>query len=440
MALLNKIKDLPRYVWSSSSLNLVCTIEQKSSEIIRGLPEVLEAWKSDDEKAIGKLERGCDVLGGVMKGSKEHMSVVKLLADNQNYYGKHKVASGSVRRARSMLNDEDSKGKEGKILLLAQAKAEFNSGDFRESLRLGKEVLFVTNEKDEPLVKGSSLTGLALSELMVYLTAVYETDDFDEGEELRIIDIFKDAVKTLKNAPEDHQSPPVVIATASAMHNLYIATSALLNLYSAKNYDLPHHIETPTDDISNTLNDFASDSFFFESLPYYHHLSQSLLASIYCTSAFHILFKNKREKAELKEGDLQAASQASQEALKICEMLKKNGCYDPILMSRSLFLLATCFARANSAVTSEGLFNSSIDLLKKQQRSASLSPLAMLSLRDTYNANAMLYDNWENRYNDAEKLRLLADDLEMSTMVESWRYKPGILSGLWFFTHSDFYL
>lgn len=449
--LTKKIAELPRHVWSSAGLNLVCTIEQKSSEIIRGIPDALEAWNSncsgsgdDDKNAVTKLERICEEVSlgnsSVTNGSKDHMSLIKLLADTQNYYGKYKAASKSIRRAGAMLSCEEDRSKERITLLLAQAKAEFNSGDFRESSRLGKEAQCMASYKDGPLVEGCSLMAVALSDLMIYLQ---QYDYGDPDEELRIIESINDVVLSLQRSTNANRSPQAILATCSAMHNLCIATFALLHSNSNNQNNLSssnnNHIRIPNK-ISDTLDYLTSHSYIYENHPYYQHLGHNLLASIYCTSAFYNLFHTN---TIIKEGHLKAASKASQEALHICEAFERDGnlyYYDPLIKSKSLFLLGTCFAnKAHSAIKSEELFTSSIVMLEQQPVFS--SPFSLLSLRDAYIANAKMYDDCDDgRDNEAEKLRLLADDLEESTMVKSWRYKPGILSGLWFFTCSDFQL
>ena len=429
MAIANKLTSLPRYLYSNtaSNLNLLCTIEQNIIDTIQGLPEIKQAYETSTAKSsITTLQRGCQVMENVMKGSKEHVSSLKFLADLQNYHGLYGDSSNTIRVIRSLTQDN-----EGKALLLAQAKSEFNHGNFNESLRLGKEMQHVSSEH---LDVGCSLTAIALSKLMIYLCNVHEMDELDTKEETIIIQDFNDAVESLQNIEQDDFSRQGILASSGASHNLYIASYALSNLYTNQNISIPDHITATTDisaQLSNTIKDLTTNSFNDTIHPYYHYLHQSTLASLYCTQSHDKLFHTK----SITQEELQTTSKACQEALHICEALKKENIEDPLIFSRSLFLVAQCFAKANSAITSEGLFNSCIDLLKNQPN----SPYRDLVLRDVYSGNAELYRNWERRERDAEKFDILAKDLE-GGMVDEWKFKDGILSGLWFFTLSDFYL
>jgi len=109
------------------------------------------------------------------------------------------------------------------------------------------------------------------------------------------------------------------------------------------------------------------------------------------------------------------------------------------LSGRALHLVADCYGRAGSAVTAEGLLQSALELLDDDRYETMAGPLALLERREVYRTYAALMDNWDRRSRDADKMREKAKEMEdMNMVVDGWKGKPGIYSGLWMFTLGDF--
>lgn len=151
-------------------------------------------------------------------------------------------------------------------------------------------------------------------------------------------------------------------------------------------------------------------------------------AQLYCNMAWTLL---------PLEDELKLASEYSSTALSIVEKLQgklseREYCR---ALGRSLRLVASCYAQADSALTAEGLFQSAIDSLKK----ASKNPLSRLDLRDTHDGYAKLLHQWDKRSRDAENQEKHSGNVNES-LLEGWRGKSSICSGLDFITPGGFML
>eukprot|EP00957_Ditylum_brightwellii_P200826 15308490-Ditylum_brightwellii.AAC.1 len=117
-------------------------------------------------------------------------------------------------------------------------------------------------------------------------------------------------------------------------------------------------------------------------------------------------------------------------------------------MGRALSLAASCYALAGSAITAEGLYQSSLESLSKCSSSDGGSegpPQANIHLRNTYMWYADLCENWDKRESDVVRLRKLANEVgkgiheeEEEGTEEEWLKKDGLNGGLWFFSLGDF--
>ena len=174
------------------------------------------------------------------------------------------------------------------------------------------------------------------------------------------------------------------------------------------------------------LNLSAEEKIFFKSTK----------ARIYCNMAWAILFTSSyidvttdkgSKSAAVKEDSLKLASEYAGLALSINDDI---GNADESL-GRILCLVATCYARAGSAVTAEGLLKSAIDVLK-----ASPNPLKTIDARSACVYYSKLCKNWEKREADAIAYEELA--LEMNdTLIEPWMGASSLYSGLHMFGCND---
>ena len=170
----------------------------------------------------------------------------------------------------------------------------------------------------------------------------------------------------------------------------------------------------------------------------------------------------------LSQDLLTLASEYAGLALKLCEKWSTtlNGESDDSskhvvldwtpMYGRSLTLVASCYAKAGSAVTAEGLYNSAWDTYKTTTSSSSSSSSSSTSnnttaIADQYSpqyqkdaiscllSHAKLLSQWEKRDVDAKLKQKEAAELR-EKMPSSWQGMYGIYGGLWFFSPNDFQL
>lgn len=133
------------------------------------------------------------------------------------------------------------------------------------------------------------------------------------------------------------------------------------------------------------------------------------------------------------ENELKRASEYSSAALSFAEQLQNQVSEHEYqhALGRSLYLVALCYARAESALTAEGLFQSAIDSLEK---ASTKNPLAFLDLRDAHqDYEELLLFQWEKRSGDAEKQQEKVDEAHDS-LPGGWIDQPSLYSGLVFIT------
>lgn len=136
---------------------------------------------------------------------------------------------------------------------------------------------------------------------------------------------------------------------------------------------------------------------------------------------------------EQEKGELKLASEYSSSALSHAEKLLEQGVSEQkyrAALGRSLRLVASCYAKADSALTAEGLFQSSIDSLGQ---ACDREPLALLDLRDAYENYATLLHQWDKRSRDAEIQEEKGREVD-EALSEGWKNKSSICSGLMFIT------
>ena len=143
---------------------------------------------------------------------------------------------------------------------------------------------------------------------------------------------------------------------------------------------------------------------------------------LYCNMAWTLL---------QQDDELKLASEYSSNALFFAEKLQNQVSEQNFnwALGRSLRLVALCYARAESALTAEGLFQTAIDSLEK----ASKDPLSRLDLRDAREDYATLLHQWDKRSHDAENQEMRGQAANES-LPEGWRDKSNICCGLMFIT------
>jgi len=189
-----------------------------------------------------------------------------------------------------------------------------------------------------------------------------------------------------------------------------------------------HQLEAEPDSLDEALTSFRDvlnklEKMETSSPPLSSSLTANLIQThLYCNMAWILL---------QQEEELKLASEYSSNALSFAEKLKgevSDQDYQGAL-GRSLRLVASCYARADSALTAEGLFQSAIDSLEK----ASKDPMARLDLRDAHEHYAALLHQWDKRSRDAEIQEEKGRNVN-ELLPEGWKDKSSICSGLRFIT------
>jgi len=202
-------------------------------------------------------------------------------------------------------------------------------------------------------------------------------------------------------------------------------------------------------------------------------MAKSIRARVYCNMSWTILFfdssttnidindndDNATKQMPINEDRLKDASEHAGSALKLYEALSaddasKSSAVKPS-MGRALGLVASCYARAGSSVTAEGLFQTAIDYCAgggDGDGDRSGCSMARMDARSCLLCYSELCQNWENRGVDAKKNAGRALEMDRSLRREDtggndgtregngdgWQGKSAIYSGLWFFSIGDF--
>ena len=119
---------------------------------------------------------------------------------------------------------------------------------------------------------------------------------------------------------------------------------------------------------------------------------------------------------KMDENSLTAASESARTALKLCdEIIDAAMNTDQAeatrrslrsLSGRSLRLVADCYACAGSAVTAEGLYQSSLASLELG------NPLSSIERRLVYKSYSSLCSKWDKRTGDADKMEAKSGEVE----------------------------
>lgn len=189
-----------------------------------------------------------------------------------------------------------------------------------------------------------------------------------------------------------------------------------------------------------------------ESMNIHHtYILKATKARLYCNMAWAILFSSSYTTPNIKvqpvkEDQLKTASEYASLALKLYDEIIVLGNDHYIgdnkaikhMMGRALGLVASCYARAGSAVTAEGLLQTAIDLYQVLDNSDKEEcPITQIDSRSIYLYYSSLCSNWERRESDAKKNQNVALKINNEILSENWGDISAIYSGLWIFTLSD---
>lgn len=171
---------------------------------------------------------------------------------------------------------------------------------------------------------------------------------------------------------------------------------------------------------------------------YYVDLVNLVRARLHLNRACSIIFgihgSVQKEKTSL-ETSLAKASKCAEKSLHIYEELVIKYPRLNTSLARVLGLLGSCYKLSGSAVTAEGLFQSSIDKFDAGSLKSS-SPLSLIDLRGILLRVADLYADWDKRESDASLYQTKAADAT-EELPKYWQSAPEITSGLWLWSANN---
>mmetsp|Transcript_9229 Transcript_9229/g.13080 ORF Transcript_9229/g.13080 Transcript_9229/m.13080 type:complete len:503 (-) Transcript_9229:338-1846(-) len=447
------------------SLSLLRGVPTSTLSSIRQLPEVDSALSGSSLKeSIELLKRAADVFEQIAQEGAEHQAVLYLLGERLNDVGSHEKAVEMLQRIINIMGTDVNEKGAGVLLRLAQSKAEWNNGNFARAQMLSEEALDLeSHESDDStaqdiaLREGCAMNALGLSRL-ASLNCVDKNindnieqgataEDVQEADECRVLlgeaaqGLHDGYLRSLSQG-EASGFVELGLAGAAAYSNKGVADLICSKLDKQNNEEelsIDMTLQSWNKGLS-LLDELAQTPQELQTIPY-TAFSDMIQARIHCNIAWATLFTDTHTD-KLNAKNLTSASEHSRDALKLYDGLIEAAGDDDAAreriqpsMARALSLVASCYARAGSAVTAEGLFQSATDTLSSTVCNS--GPLHAIDRRDALMWYGHLCSNWEKRQRDAERLREEARNID-STMTEGWQGKWGIYSGLWFFNTSDF--
>lgn len=395
--------DLPTFGLSSTILGLFesPTIIKPHIKSIIQLPEVADALSANNRpvkfEQIDGLRRATDVFASFQKGGNEHCATLALLAEYWQMNAKYSESIAALEELKEYCSVEGRGKGEMADVSLALSKAFWLNGEFDQGKQECDNLLEGTVSFYSPYQELSALTGHAINRLML-------VDTLDDVFSVR--DPFRMVVKQLEGTPS--------LGLALSLLNFGVAEVVYAHVVERE-----RKVDVPLDGALRawrqgltTLKRASSKN---------KTLHMAIEARLRSNMAWALLqMKGAGDRVD-------QASEFAGDALKIYDsegMSFREG------FGRTLALVATCYHKTSSAVTAEGLFQSS---LGENEDLLLINPLAKLDIRDSIRGYADLCRDWDRREADAERLDQKAAAVE-SSMPDAWQGKLGIFSSLWFFT------
>ena len=408
-------KSEPFLGFSRSNLGLEYSFVRPVSAAIRQLPEVEAAIdKFPSASTIDNLKRSSDVFASFNKGGREHLAVQALIAECQQRLGNYDDAISALEELQQTLHSSESAHAHDfkEDIILALAKVNWMKGNFSESEELCETIISTYDDLTESfsstnLHLASAMTGKALAQL----EAMSSMDDA-----YSVRDFFRVAVKFLERHPPSANTLPQAVSLSNAG-----VAEAVYNIYLEEVNDVSMPM-TPA--LRFLFQGLQKTSVNKNSFPQILAASHSIEASIQANLAWGVL-----NYEEDRSDRLTKASEYAKTALSFYDaesIIGKEG------LCWVLSIVGSCYHKAGSAVTAEGLFQSAIN-----KNGLPNDTLTMLQLRDACNQYAKLCKQWENREKDAENLIKDAEEIEAS-LPDNWQGKSsGIHGSAWFWTPGE---
>lgn len=416
---------------------------------IRVMPEVASAINNKASRhTLDGLQRSCDVFRQINPNGDEYKAVLLLKAQTLSELNLFQDCVKDLNLILSLLKSDEDIFQ----VKLARSKMYWLQAKFDEALKDAEETSNIAPEvnfRDVPLYQGIALNSLGLCKMA--LLAVKDIDllilkDVDIQHPIaqmkdvgEVLDTFRMASSLLRNAyskskqKNDQLILPLGLASATSCINQGVAEvmNVLIKSQCVENHVSYDHAMQAWRDALNILDELSKlDTALSEKQKFMLKLSQS---QAYSNMAWTLLFSSSyvsKDAKPLKESTLKVASEYAGSALKNANALTDNdGQKVPAqyALGRALSLVATCYARAGSAVTAEGLLQTAMEKLKQHP-----NPMYTLDARSAHIYNFKLCSNWEKRNADANKSKIKA--LELDRSIGKWEGASSIYSGCSFIT------
>jgi hypothetical protein len=491
---LSESKSTPASTESSNLPSLLASISSDTIATIRTLPEISEflsnfendvASKSTHQQAtamrIEGLQRASQVFQQYNPDGEEYKAVILLqihtliqaysyseALELLNHEFPHESKDGGERTEHNLKLKFDIDSERVKLMYLlgdfyeADSMAQDNcdlalriddsglkQGAAMNSLAIcklasvGLEDVDVLRRRDETLIEHADAHSNANAD-----TSIISGDKMDITEHAR--NLLHVASKMLHNRyQEAQQDPKIGLACATSYSNQGLA-ELIQNLVKSQIQRKPIPIDSAMKSWRQALNIFEelqSTTLNHDQIVFLH----ASKARVYCNMTWAILFSSSyainSDAEPFKEDSLKLASEYAGLALKAIDEIgavtgaTSNGSKH---LGRVLGLVASCYNMAGSAVTSEGLFQSAMDALNLNGIEGSSmdtsynDPVNSIDARSVLFYYSKLCNNWEKRGGDAVKYQASAIEMN-NAMVDSWKGKSSIYSGVSFIALGDMF-
>jgi hypothetical protein len=446
------------------------------------------------EETMNDLKRAADIFEQFAPGGREHLAVMLLLVDFLTDSGFPLEAMDQLQKFSALCETKEQVLLDPFYLYLAQSKLAWINGSFDLAINYAQRASdqSVSVEGDDVVHKQSlALNALALSRMtQLDLTSNHTPPsvmktvlDMED-----ILDTFKVASRIsyndyrMRKTLLQHGSKSFASVVSTALSHCNQGVAEWLFIYTKNKKTI---ITSQNMSSSDVLSIDPALATWKQAITYLEEWNESsrhtdihhnhplaidtihnqlsidlLLAKLYCNMSHALLFStisNVSYSPSIHKQDLKNASEFASLAIKIYnkyiasdetislalpifwkDRSNQNAMPQGIHiqhfvqqeLARALRLAAACYAKSGSAVTAQGLFQSSIDILESPHGRYPW-PLSGIDAQTAVLGYAELCKNWEKRDTDYRLNMEKAEKIEQS-LVPGWRQKPTIFSGVCF--------
>lgn len=438
-----------RHLSTRASVHLDSMITPTTMDSIAVMPEVKYAITNKASKLmLDGLQRSCDVFRQINPKGDEYKAVLLLKAQTLSELNLFQDCVKDLSVILKLSESDEDKFQ----IQLARSKMNWLQSNFDEALEdanaisnIAPQVIFY----NVPLYQGIALNSLGLCKMAkldlkdIDLLLLKDSDIEppiaqmkDVGE---VVDTFKMASSVLRNAyarnKQENDQQIVTAGLASAISCINLGVSEIMNVLiksqCIENHVSYDHAMQAWRDALNILDEIAKlDASLSEEQKF---LMKTTQVQAYSNMTWTLLYSSSyvsKDTKPLKESTLKTASEYAGSALKIANILSNDNIENVTAqnaLGRALTLVASCYSRAGSAITAEGLLQTAMEKLKQDP-----NPLYTLDARSAHIAYFKLCSNWEKRSADADKSKIKA--LDLNETLGKWKGATSIYSGCSFIT------